>query len=120
LADELLTDMIVQLFLLLGDSAPPERNCIIEVDVEERPDVLTLGMSSHGFALDPMVTDAFTGSREPHGWTRNAAAISLVRHLLRHYGAEARMESAPAGEVGAKLVIDLLSGRTDDAVDNGG
>jgi hypothetical protein len=119
-ADELLTDMVVQLFLLLGDSATPDRDCRLEVDVEESADVVSLGISSAGFALDPMVTAALTGSRELHGWTRNAASISLVRHLLRHYGAEVRMEPAPAGKVGARLVIDLRSGRTEDAVDYGG
>ncbi len=119
-ADELLTDMLVQLLLLLGDPAPPDRSCELDLAVEPGPAAVSLRISSRGFALDPLVTDAITGGREHVGVVQNATGVALVSHLMRHYGAETRMVPAPPGSVGAQLVIDLPIRRTDGAVNHGG
>jgi hypothetical protein len=117
LADDLLPDLLTQLFLLLGDSAPQERDCRLSVEVGTSEDSIDISISSDGFALSPIITDALTGDREPHGWTRHAASISLVHHLLRQYRGVARLVSAPPGKVGAHLVIELPRRKVDDAVD---
>jgi hypothetical protein len=118
LADELLTDMFTQLFLLLGDSAPAERQCKLIADVRPSTDHMAIHVSSEGFALNPMVTDSITGERGTHGWSRSAASVSLVRHLLVQYEGEVVLVSAPPGTVGAHLVIRLPTGTMSDALDN--
>jgi len=110
MADAMLTEMLAQLLMLLSDSASPDRECTLRVRVEDRGTCTALRMSSEGFALNPMVIAALTGDREPLGHASEVAAVTLVRHLLRQYGATARMEDAPPGEVGAHLVIDIPNG----------
>jgi signal transduction histidine kinase len=117
-AEELLSDMLTQLFLLLGDSAPGERPCSLVVKVSAKGSSALLTIFSKGYALDPMVTDAITGERQSHGWTRNAASVTLVRHLLLQYGGTVQMESAPPGSVGAHMVIILPIGSVNDGIDN--
>ena len=118
LADAVLGEMLTQLLLLLSETAPADRDCIMRVRVEPRGAWTTLRISSEGFALNPMVSAALAGGRQPLGRSSEVATVTLVRHLLRQYGGSGRMEDAPAGEVGAHLVIELPSGEGSDAVDN--
>jgi hypothetical protein len=118
MADSVLGEMLTQLFLLLSETAPADRDCIMRVRVEPRGARTALRISSEGFALNPMVSDALVGGREPMGRSSGMVAVTLVRHLLLQYGGSARMEDAPAGEVGAYMVIELPSGEGSDAVDN--
>lgn len=110
LADTMLTEMLTQLLMLLSDQAPMDRKCSMQVRLEPRGPVTALRFESAGFALNPMVTDAIAGDREPPGRNSEAGAISLVKQLLNRYGGTGRMEDAPQGEVGAHLVIEIPNG----------
>jgi hypothetical protein len=118
MADAILGEMLTQLLLLLSDRAPIDRECSMRVSVISRGPHTAIRISSEGFALNPMVSDALVGGRAPLGGGSEVATVTLVRHILRQYGGTARMEDAPAGEVGAHLVIELPSGEGSDAVDN--
>jgi hypothetical protein len=118
MADALLPEMLTQLMILLCGQAPMDRSCRMTVTMEPTGATTAIRFTSEGFALNPMVTESITGGRRPMGRNRDVAAIGLVRHLLRQYGATASMEDAPPGEVGADLVIQLPSGGGTDAIDN--
>lgn len=118
MADAILGEMLTQLLLLLSDRAPIDRECSMRVSVISQGQRTAIRISSEGFALNPMVTDALVGGRAPLGSSSEVATVTLVRHILRQYGGTARMEDAPAGEVGAHLVIELPGGEGSDAVDN--
>ncbi|UCC94013.1 MAG: hypothetical protein JSW25_04960 [Thermoplasmata archaeon] len=118
MADAVLGEMLTQLLLLLSETAPADRDCTMRVAVEPRGERTAIRVSSEGFALNPMVSEALVGGREPLGRSSEVTAITLVQHLLRQYGGSASMEDAPAGEVGAYMVIELPSGEGTDAVDN--
>lgn len=118
LADVMLGEMLTQLMLLLSERAPVDRGCKMLVDVEPRGTLTRLRFSSEGFPLNPMVIEALVGDRRPLGRTSEVGTVLLVRHLLRQYGGRARTVEAPAGEVGAHLVIEIPSGGPSDAIDN--
>lgn len=118
LADAMLVELLTQLLLLLTDRAPIEKECSLRVEVIPRGDVVAMRFSSKGFPLNPMVMDALAGDRRPLGRSSEVGAAMLVRHLLHRYSSRVTMEDAPAGEVGANLVIELPSGDVSDAVDN--
>ena len=105
-ADALLTEALTQLLVLLVEGAPNDRDCQLRMDAILEGDRVLLNLQSEGFVLDPRVTDALTASRVQPGRTRAASSVSLVRELLGHYGASARLERM-AGSVGSRLVIDL-------------
>lgn len=105
-ADALLTEALTQLLVLLMEGAPPDRECHLHMDASDAGGRVLLSLSSEGFALDPRVTDALTATRSQPGRTRAASSVSLVRELLGHYGASARLERMP-GSVGSRLVIDM-------------
>lgn len=115
LADGMLGEMLTQLLLLLAEDAPIDRMCTLRVQVEEEGRATALRFSSQGFALNPLVTDALVGGREPAGRSSRMAALHLIRDLLGQYGGAARMEPAPPGEVGAHLLIRLPQGEGADA-----
>ncbi len=117
-ADAMLVELLTQLLLLLTDRATIEKECSLRVDVVPRGDFVAMRFSSKGFPLNPMVIDALTGDRRPLGRSSQVGAAILVRHLLHRYGSRVSMEDAPAGEVGAHLVIELPSGDVHDVVDN--
>jgi hypothetical protein len=116
MADVLLVEMLTQLMLLLSDRAPAGGECSMRVSVEPRGNVTALRFSSSGFPLNPMVIDALVTDRRPLGVESEVGTAKLVRHLLQRYRGTARTEDAPAGEVGAHLVIELPSGEASDAV----
>ena len=118
MADGMLSDMLTQLMVMLTEPALPDRPCKLMVRVEPKGEFTTVRFMSEGFALNPMVTDALIGGRDPQGRTRDAATIALVRRMLMRYGGRARLEPAPPGGVGAHLVIQLSKGSDTDAVDN--
>lgn len=118
MADAMLPEMLTQLIMLLSDRAPPDRECTLRIRVEDRGEGTALSISSEGFALNPMVIDALTGGRPPLGRSSEVATVTMVRQLLRQYGATASMEDSPPGDVGSHLVIELPNGETSDAVDN--
>lgn len=105
-ADALLTEALTQLLVMLVEGAPPDRDCHLHLEGSQEGDRVLLRLSSEGFALDPRVTDALTATRSQPGRTRAASSVSLVRELLGHYGASARLERMP-GSVGSRLVIDM-------------
>ncbi len=105
-ADALLTEALTQLLVLLVEGAPPDRECLLRMGARHEGDRVLLSLSSEGFALDPRVTDALTATRTQPGRTRAASSVSLVRELLGHYGASARLERI-SGSVGSQLVIDM-------------
>jgi hypothetical protein len=115
-ADALLVEMLTQLMLLLSDRAPPGRECSMGVIVELAGSRVALRFSSQDFALNPMVIGALVADRRPLGDESEVGTAKLVRQLLHRYGGTARMEDAPAGEVGAHLVIELPGGEASDAV----
>ena len=118
MADGMLGELLTQLMLLLAERVPRDRECRLRVVVDPRGPVTALRFSSEGFPLDPMVIEALVGDRRPLGSSSQVGVVMLVLHLLRQYGARAGMEDAPAGEVGAHLVIELPSGEVPDAVGN--
>jgi hypothetical protein len=117
-ADHMLPEMLTQLLVLLSEPAPHGRTCRLDVSVASMDDVGVVRIRSEGFALDPMVTEALTGDRRPHGHGRDSMNLGLVCDLLERYGGVAKMESAPPGGVGAHLLIELPGGGATDAVDN--
>ncbi len=118
LADAMLPEMLTQLIMLLSDRAPPDRDCTLRIRAEDRGERTALSISSEGFPLNPMVIDALTGGRPPLGRSSEVATVTMVRQLLRQYGATAKMEESPPGDVGSHLVIELPNGEATDAVDN--
>ena len=118
MADAMLADMLTQLMVMLAEPAPLDRPCKLMVKIEPKAESNAVRFGSEGFALNPMVTDSLIRGRDPHGRTRDAATIALVRRMLTRYGGRACMEPAPPGGVGAFLVIELRKGSDTDAVDN--
>ncbi len=118
MADGMLSDMLTQLMLMVAEPAPPDRPCKLMVRVEPQGEFTAVRFMSEGFALNPMVTDALIGGRDPKGRTRDAATIALVRRMLVRYGGRAFMEPVPPGGVGAHLVIELPKGSDTAAVDH--
>ena len=116
LADGMLGEMLTQLLLLLAEDAPIDRECSLRVQVEEEGRTTALRFLSQGFALNPLVTDALVGGRQPSGRSSRMAALHLVRDLVGQYGGTASMEPAPPGQVGAHLVIRLPQVEGADAV----
>jgi hypothetical protein len=118
MADAMLVEMLTQLMLLLTERAPVDRGCSLRLNLEERGPVTAIRFSSTGFPLNPMVIEALVADRRPLGRSSEVGTVMLVRHLLRQYGGRARTEHAPAGEVGAHLVVEIPSGEGSYAVDN--
>ncbi len=105
-ADALLTEALTQLLVLLAEAAPADRACMLRMAAKSSGERVLLSLTSEGFALDPRVTDALIQERVPVGRSREAESVSLVRELLDHYGASARLEPVP-NAVGSQLVIDM-------------
>jgi hypothetical protein len=105
-ADALLTEALTQLLVLLAEGAPPDRDCLMRMAASSSGERVLLSLTSEGFALDPRVTDALTQERAMVGRCRESESVSLVRELLDHYGALARLEPVP-NAVGSQLVIDM-------------
>lgn len=105
-ADALLTEALTQLLVLLVEAAPADRACMLRMAAKSSGERVLLSLTSEGFALDPRVTDALIQERVPVGRSREAESVSLVRELLDHYGASARLEPVP-NAVGSQLVIDM-------------